>query len=55
MRQTESSVWLDESIERLSTEEPYEWKSSRTDLWGERRVIAASTRKYHERKIFLLV
>jgi len=30
---------------RLYTEEPYEWNSSSTGLWGERRVTGASTRK----------
>jgi len=32
---------------RLYTEEPYEWNSSNTGLWGERRVTGASTRINH--------
>ena len=28
----------------LYAEEPYEWNSSSTGLWGERRVTGASTR-----------
>ncbi len=30
---------------RLYTEEPYEWDSSSTGLWGGRRVTGAFTRK----------